>query len=128
MNSIFQSWEAPEDIATDDERAKWNAVFKGITSRVGPNPPQIPVADFDGAYGAIAGVRLSRDPEQWLERMPIRPDNCPVCGKVTSLSERLPASLDYTFENGVSLGMAVWVHEDCFASCTDTGEQRSVPW
>jgi hypothetical protein len=113
----------------DAVRAEIDRVCRGITLRVLPRPPAIPIP---GDFGPLARVGIARDPDE-LESLLGSPayglgPQCPVCGNTTEGHQRLRGSLQPEFVSGPSFLMPVWIHPTCLEACPDTGEQRGVPW
>jgi hypothetical protein len=113
-----------------DREAFW-ALYRGITLRQLPGPPRIPLPS-PGTWGEPVRVGIASDPteaDRYLpEPIPRHSEACPVSGVVTVRGDRLPASLQPEFGNGVSFQVGVWVHAACLERCQDTGQQRGVPW
>lgn len=60
---------------------------------------------------------------------PQPPDECAVCGSAKfEATNQLTAILNPRFDNGISFGMFVWVHPDCFDDCVETAEPDIIPW
>jgi hypothetical protein len=117
---------AAED-TPDDHRAEWDGLWTGRTQRQLRPPYNLGVA-LDSQFGALTSVTISEAPAEVIDRLWFETQLCPVCGKSTAGVPRLAASLNLTFDCGISYGQTVWAHVACFESCPDTGLPAPIPW
>src|SRR5260370_38406879 len=81
-----------------------------------------------GRYGLGKEIlaTISEDPPQFADQIWRESDICPVCGESTKGQARVPALLDVTFEGNLKIGIGVWAHSSCYATCPDTGEKAGI--
>jgi hypothetical protein len=96
-----------------------------------PAPPKIHLGNLPGA-GVFAdspvSFTISLDPPEFADRAWRESSRCPVCGGATSPQSRQAASIHPTWPSGFSLGIGVWVHQDCFEQCPETDQPAPIPW
>lgn len=115
-----------------DSHERLRELCRGITLR------SLPADAITGLrsdrLGTPVRALIARDPDEFEELLPLavsmRERLCPVCRTMTELcADALRASLELEFPKGLAnLGRFVWVHTQCFAKCSETGQPRSFPW
>jgi hypothetical protein len=109
------------------DREEWDRLWGARTQRLLPGPCRLDVGR-QWPHQKLTAVTIADDPPEFAARVCRGSEDCPVCGRSTAGCARVPASLDVTFEDGLSLGIGVWAHESCFDSCSDTGVPARIPW
>jgi hypothetical protein len=130
---LLDWWRKLGDGPMEEDDPEWQTVLnkvevacKGITLRQLVRPPAL---KLNKSLGSLRRVCIARDPIEIDELMaPKRRPTCALCGKTTEEGpERIPASVQPEFENGMSYIECVWVHLMCYEECTETREPRGAP-
>jgi len=118
--------DAAEPEWTEAQAEEFRAAFIGIMKRELPNEPRV-TPYYPESWGEPTAVHISPDPiiEEKFERFT---ETCPVCGIATDPEQRVPATLEPVFTNGLGFGVSVWTHPACLNACRETTIQRGVPW
>ena len=111
---------------TEAQAEEFRVAFLGIMKGELPSEPKI-TPYYPESWGEPTAVHISPDPilEEKFERFT---DTCPVCGIVTNSGQRVPATLEPVFTNGLGFGVSVWAHPECLNACRETSIQLGVPW
>jgi hypothetical protein len=111
------------------DREEWDRSWRAMPHRRLSSPPKTGLGgDALGCFGDPVSFTISQDPPQFSDRAGRDLECCPICGERTTGKDRLPASLHPRWASGLSVGLGVWVHRNCFESCPDTGELAPIPW
>ena len=109
------------------DRSDWDRAWGAQTVRLLPDGCKLDVSHhFPGQK--LCEVTIAIDPPQYADRPWRESEICPVCGQATLTTERIAASLDVKYEQGLRVGMGVWAHKECIEICKDTGLSAGVPW
>ena len=112
-----------------DDREEWDRSWRAMPHRRLTSPPKAGVGSgLAKQFGEPNAFTISQDPPQFADRPWRESDCCPICGDATTGSERLPATLNLRWADGLMVGCGVWAHGACFDNCPDTGEPTPVPW
>jgi hypothetical protein len=109
------------------DRAEWDRLWSARRQRLLPGECKLDMGRYRPSL-KLTAFTIADDPPEFTDRVRRTSETCPVCGEWTSGHDRIGASLDVTFETGLSFGMGVWVHPACFETCTDTGGPAHIPW
>ncbi|MEP7339992.1 MAG: DUF3303 family protein [Acidobacteriota bacterium] len=111
-----------------DDRQKWDRVWSSQSHRNLNMPLKVDLPN-GLPFGSVVSATISEDPPEFSNIVYHRVEECPVCGQKTSEVARRAAYVHPKFENGVSsISFGVWVHEDCYERCAETGNPAPIPW
>jgi hypothetical protein len=119
---------------TDEEADEFRRLFDGIRERSLPDDATFATTLACRGLGSAAElVRTSRltiaqDPAAAAAELERVGEECAVCGRVPSPSERVAATLHIHLARGGGIGLGVWGHPACLARCEQTVHQRGIPW
>jgi hypothetical protein len=109
------------------DRPEWDRLWSARTRRLLPGPCHLDLGNARSSQ-PLAAVSIADDPSEFAGRIYRCSEVCPVCGDLTAGRLRVAATLDVTFESGVSFGVGVWAHRACFEACHDTEIPAPIPW
>jgi hypothetical protein len=111
-----------------EDRAEWDCAWSSQSHRRLDTPLKIDLTS-DLRLGKIVSATISEDPPEFSDQGFRQCDECPICGQTTVGMLRRAASVHPEFETGISnLSLGVWVHNECFEQCPETGEPAPIPW
>ncbi|HZS07960.1 MAG TPA: hypothetical protein VFD58_24210 [Blastocatellia bacterium] len=117
------------DASDFEDRREWNRAWGNQSHRHLNTPLKIDLTNDLSRAGSVISATISEDPPEFSDRAFRQSDECPVCGRTTVGMSRRAASVHPEFENGLrNISFGVWVHNDCFESCPDTGRPAPIPW
>jgi hypothetical protein len=110
------------------DREEWDRSWGAMPHRRLTSPPKARVGgSLVDQFGEPTAFTISQAPVEFADRPYRESDHCPVCGGSTTGGERLPASLNLRWTDGLEIGCGVWVHRTCFEDLRDAGEPTPVP-
>lgn len=111
-----------------DNRSEWDRAWSNRPHRRLDTALKIDITQgLD--FGKVVSATISEDPAEFSDQVLRQYAECPICGQTTVGMSRLAANLHPLFETGISnISTGVWVHDNCFESCPDTGEPSPIPW
>jgi hypothetical protein len=111
------------------DRDEWDRLWGARTQRLLPCECKLNLDSYLPSL-RLTAITIADDPAEFAfaGRVYRGSEVCPICGRLTTGSVRVAASLDLTFEGGLSLGLGVWAHQGCFDACFDTGKPAHIPW
>jgi|SRR5215475_4398796 len=116
-----------------EDRVEWDAAWSGQSYRMLELPLKIErvssINELQSGFGKMVSATISEDPVEFIDLVVREIDSCPICGRETVPMERVAACIHPEFKNGVrNISIGVWVHKDCFQSCSVIEGPAPVPW
>ena len=116
-----------------EDRVEWDAAWSRQSYRKLELPLKVegvgPINELQSGSGKMVSATISEDPVEFSDLVIREIDRCPICGRETIPMERVAASIHPELQNGVrNISIGVWVHKDCFQSCSVIEGPAPVPW
>lgn len=133
VGPLIQVVEQPvmDESPDDTDRSEWDRAWRAMPHYRLTSPPQAGVdrnllAHF-GKTGLVS-VTISLDPPQFSDGVWRESETCPVCGRSTTDTERLPVCVNLKWSRGGCIGTGVWVHRICLESLPVADGPAPIPW
>jgi hypothetical protein len=116
-----------------EDRVEWDAAWSRQSYRKLELPLKVErvrsINELESGCGKMVSATISEDPVEFSDLVIREIDSCPICGQETIPTERVAACIHPEFQNGLrNISIGVWVHKDCFQSCSVIEGPAPVPW
>ncbi|TWT73282.1 hypothetical protein CA85_17500 [Allorhodopirellula solitaria] len=118
----------------EQERAEWDDAWskmqhRNLESWNAAAIGQILTADWN--QNEIVTITVTDNPAKFAPKVLRKSISCPSCGLDVGTGEGLPVSIYPTSriaERELTIGFGAWMHNSCFAECTQSNEPTPIPW
>jgi len=143
MSGYFQKIRKLFKLSTDrsdkryeldgEDRVEWEAIWSRQSHRKLDLPLKVEgfhsINKLQSSCGKIVTATISEEPVEFSDQVIRENESCPICGWETTPTERVAVSIHPEFQNGVrNIAIGVWVHKDCFQSCSIIEGPAPIPW